>query len=40
MLDYEMPGFILSKQVHQATQDLDWQDCDHHSPSSRGVHLR
>ena len=24
VLDYEMPGFILSKQVHQATQDLDW----------------
>ena len=24
VLDYEMPGFILSKQVHQTTQDLDW----------------
>ena len=28
VLDYEMPGFILSKQVHQATQDLDWASCE------------
>ena len=28
VLDYEMPGFILSKQVHQATQDLDWAGCE------------
>ena len=28
VLDYEMPGFILSKQVHQATQELDWTNCE------------
>ena len=28
VLDYEMPGFILSKQVHQATQSLDWTTCE------------
>ena len=28
VLDYEMPGFILSKQVHQATQNLDWANCE------------
>ena len=28
VLDYEMPGFILSKQVHQATQNLDWDNCE------------
>ena len=28
VLDYEMPGFILSKQVHQATQNLDWSSCE------------
>ena len=28
VLDYEMPGFILSKQVHQATQHLDWANCE------------
>ena len=28
ILDYEMPGFILSKQVHQATQNLDWNNCE------------
>lgn len=28
VLDYEMPGFILSKQVHQATRNLDWSSCE------------
>ncbi|MBM75165.1 MAG: bifunctional aldolase/short-chain dehydrogenase [Proteobacteria bacterium] len=28
ILDYEMPGFLLSKQVHQATKDLNWEHCE------------
>ena len=28
ILDYEMPGFLLSKQVHHATKNLDWSNCE------------
>ena len=27
ILPYEMPGFLLSKQVHEATLDFDWSSC-------------
>jgi rhamnose utilization protein RhaD (predicted bifunctional aldolase and dehydrogenase)/NAD(P)-dependent dehydrogenase (short-subunit alcohol dehydrogenase family) len=28
ILDYKMPGFILSKQVFEATKDIDWNEID------------